>query len=323
MWLYHLAIISQCAIGLNHLQRGYRDTLSDRHSGHIQRAHLLRVKQNTCPFPWQLNACRFAKSKGFRVGRERFASCKKANVCKTGIDGKLKDIHQPYIPIGLLIPVSDRMSIGPDSPGIVPYPGRIIRTCRQGGSRYNRLKRRTRFINVYYGLISELGWLCLVEIIRIIGRTAGHSQNRSGLRIHHNNQSALCLCRSHGPVQSALSEILNILINSQIYGFPLRRHIRRHRGTKDRNSTDIRYQNLFILAATDFLIKGHFQSIQPFIIPSYKAQYIGQHLIIGVIPPAFIYKPESLQMMLVYKLFCRFTVFRIHNALKPDKMRIL
>ena len=90
-------------------------------------------------------------------------------MCKTGIDGKLKDIHQPYIPIGLLIPVSDRMSIGPDSPGIVPYPGRIIRTCRQGGSRYNRLKRRTRFINVYYGLISELGWLCLVEIIRIIG----------------------------------------------------------------------------------------------------------------------------------------------------------
>ena len=90
-----------------------------------------------------------------------------------------------------------------------PFPRVEGRRCHE------RLKGRSRFINVDDGSVPIRFFIALAIMIQIISRTTGHGQNFTGLGVHDDDGGPFRFIAVHDTVQFFFSQILNRTVDGK------------------------------------------------------------------------------------------------------------
>ena len=214
--LQQLTAVSNRADSAQLLQRRHRNALTDSHRRYVRLVHILGIIQNASLLTGKLNAGRLTEAELFRIADKPVRSQLHAQLYHTGVDRKLDNSRKRYRTHAFAVPVVNYAVGNLDTAVVLNQCIRCNDSLRQSHAADNRLKYRTGLVNHGNGTIRPCIGSVLTEIIRVKGRTAGHTQNFTGVRVHDDGCSALGLGAFHSIIHSILQHVLDFAVQRQI-----------------------------------------------------------------------------------------------------------
>ena len=214
--LQQLTAVGNRADSAQLLQRRHRNALTDSHRRYVRLIHILGIIQNASLFTGKLNAGRRTEAKLFRIADKPVRSQLHAQLYHTGVDRKLDNRRKRHRTHAFAIPVIDYAVGNLDTAVVLNRCIRCNNALRQSHAADNRLKYRTGLVNHGNGTVCPAVGAVLAEIIRVKGRTAGHTQNFTGVRVHDDGRRTLSLSACHSIVHGILQHILDFAVQRQI-----------------------------------------------------------------------------------------------------------
>ena len=241
------------------------------------------------------------------------------NFGKTGIQRHFENIRKTDPSVTTAVPVLDHPAADIQRAGIVENLGRIDEVLLKSGCRHHRLEGRTRFIDTGNRTISPDLIRIAPKPVGVIAGPIGHRQNLAGFRIHHDHGGGLRFGPFHRPVKNLLHGKLDRTVDGQINRVAAFRLGKRINRLEDRRPLAVGIQNLSMGLAADRFIHRHFQSVQAFIVNADKTQNMRRQLLVGIYPPAFFLKVQSLNLFLADESTDLFELLRFERPLEPHK----